>query len=149
MTESGTGVGQLVKIASHGMATTTGDLLLTLHDPIVTALTATGQADLMKNPFKDVILAATTSHMAAGIPLIPVTDNYYFWCQTFGPCCAQATTAIALGYNIVAGTDNGTVEEISTATTDIAQIAIPIIGHCIGTAGVDNKYTMIMLKLHP
>jgi len=144
------GVGQMLKIKSHGVQTeTTGTLALTLYDPITTALLATGQADMMKSPFKDIIVSATVTDNPAGISLIPATDNYFFWCQTWGPAVCLVDTAAALGTNLVTSTDNGAIQAIATATTDIEFIAQPLVGVTIGAAGVNDKYTMILLRLYP
>jgi hypothetical protein len=144
------GVGQMLKIKSHGVQTeTTGTIALALYDPITTALLATGQADMMKNPFKDVITSASVLTNPAGISLIPVTDNWYFWCQTWGSAVCLTDTAAALGNNITPSTDAGSIQAIATATTDIALIASPLVGTVIGADGADAKYTMISLRLYP
>jgi hypothetical protein len=144
------GVGQMLKIKSHGTQTaTTGTLALTLYDPITTALLATGQADMMKSPFKDVIVSATQGTNPCGIPLIPVTDEYYFWCQTWGTACCLVDTAAALGDNLVAATDDGAVQQIATNTAAVALIDYPLVGVNIGAVGANVKYTHILLRLYP
>jgi hypothetical protein len=142
------GVGQMMKIESHGLQLTTdGDLLLKLYDPCTTALLATGQADLLMNPFKDIIVAANVVHPACGIPMIPVTDNYYAWVQTWGPACCLCDTAATLGEDIAASSDDGSVQDIAAATNDIAYVLSARVGHTIGADGADGKYTMIQLRL--
>jgi hypothetical protein len=144
------GVGQMLKIKSHPVqAATTGTVVLTLYDPVTTALLSTGQADLMQNPFMDVIVAATTTEPAAGIPLIPVTNNYFAWLQTWGPAACLVDTTAALGSDIAAGVVDGSIEAISTETNDMEFFAAARVGHTIGAAGADAKYTAIMLQLFP
>jgi hypothetical protein len=51
------------------------------------AIGATGEVSLSYNPWYNVVVHPTTTATAraAGVPLIPVTANYYFWAQTGGP----------------------------------------------------------------
>jgi hypothetical protein len=143
------GVGQTFKIRKNTATTeTTGTSTLTLYDPIKTALLATGQADLLPNPFYKVTHSAAEENGAAGVPLIAVTSGYYFWLQTFGPATCLCDGSIPLGIMVVLGTVAGSVAAITAATNDWAKYAYPIVGSNIGAAGVDTKYTTIHLRLY-
>jgi hypothetical protein len=142
------GVGQMLKIDSHGLQLTTdGDLVVKLYDPATTALLATGQADLLMNPFKDIIVAANVVHPVCGIPMIPVTDNYFSWVQTWGPANCLCDTAAVVGSDLAASSDDGSVQDITTATDDVTYVLSARVGHSIGADGNDTDYTMIMLRL--
>lgn len=143
------GVGQTLKIKeTAAQAATTGTSKLTLYDPIRTALLATGQADLLPNPFMGVVHSATEENGPAGVPLIAVTAAYYFWLQTYGIATVLCDGAVPLGITVVAGTVAGSVAVLSTATTDVAGALFPLVGTNVGAAGVDTKYTSVNLQLY-
>lgn len=143
------GVGQMLKIRSNTATTaTTGTSVLTLYDPITTALLATGQADLIRNPFDSVIESATEEQMAAGVPLIPVTAAWYFWNQTWGLASVLSDGAVPLGSMVVPGTVAGSVKELATATNNVQGFDQPIVGQS-SILSVDALYTIILLQIHP
>ena len=85
--EGGVGLGYAYRIKSNkaGGAAVATACELTLYDPLVVALDATAIISLTKNRFKDVIVTPVSETAApVGVPLIDVTDNYYFWAQTKG-----------------------------------------------------------------
>jgi hypothetical protein len=144
------GVGQMLKIKSHPICSdTTGTCVLTLYDPVKTALLATGQADLLMNPFKDVITHDTVGEPAAGVSLIAITDNYHFWCQTWGPACVLAETSATLGAMVCASAADGAIQDMTTITTDITYIMSAKVGQKIGNAGADGVYGAVNLMLYP
>lgn len=63
---SGTGIGQMLKIASHQPAANAATFVVTLEDPIQTTLDATSKISLLQNPFVNVIINPTT---ATGSPV--------------------------------------------------------------------------------
>lgn len=64
---TGTGIGQILKIASHGPAANAGKFVVNLEDPIQTTLDATSKITLAMNPYKGVI--ATTGSTATSGPV--------------------------------------------------------------------------------
>lgn len=80
----GDGLGLQYKIKSNTAVGAGEECTITLYDPIVTALAATTDVILSSSPYKDVILAADDLSFIPGVPTIPVTANYYFWCQSGG-----------------------------------------------------------------
>jgi len=85
--EGGTGIGQCFRIKSNkaGGNPYTDPCELTLYDSIKVALDDTSIITLTKNKYKDVIVSPTSEDATPiGVPLITVTDNYYFWAQTRG-----------------------------------------------------------------
>lgn len=88
--EGGTGLGQFHVIRKNkaGGSSVSSPCKLTLYDPLVVALDATSIISLTKNRYKDVIVTPTSETAPPiGVPLITITDNYYFWAQTRGYCC--------------------------------------------------------------
>lgn len=58
---SGTGIGQTLKIASHAPAANGAKFVITLDDAITTTLDATSTISMVYNPYKNIILAPYTS----------------------------------------------------------------------------------------
>lgn len=58
---SGTGIGQILKIASHQPAANAATFVVTLEDPIQTTLDATSKISLLQNPYDNVIINPTTA----------------------------------------------------------------------------------------
>jgi len=81
----GTGVGQMFKIKDHPAITNGSTGLITLYDQVVTALDTTSDIMLVPNIFSSVTLNPDQVRKTIGVPLVSVTANYYFWCQTWGP----------------------------------------------------------------
>lgn len=63
---SGTGIGQILKIASHQAAANAATFVVSVEDPIQTTLDATSKITLVQNPYKNVIINPTT---ATGSPV--------------------------------------------------------------------------------
>lgn len=64
---SGTGIGQMLKIASHQPAAASATFVVTLEDPIQTTLDATSKISLLQNPYANVIISPATT--ATGGPV--------------------------------------------------------------------------------
>lgn len=64
---SGTGIGQILKIASHQAAAASATFVVNLEDPIQTTLDATSKISLLQNPYKNVIVSPDTT--ATGGPV--------------------------------------------------------------------------------
>lgn len=64
---AGTGIGQMLKIASHQAAANAATFVVTLEDPIQTTLDATSKISLLQNPYANVIITPITT--ATGGPV--------------------------------------------------------------------------------
>jgi hypothetical protein len=142
-----TGQGQIRKIKSHPSAASAATCALTLYDPWTTAITTSEQADLIHNPMYLVTESATEEQLPAGVPLLTVTADYYFWNQTYGLANVLQNGACPLGSMVTPGTVAGSVAEFSTATNDIAGFDMPIVG-IQAILGVDTKYSVVLLQIH-
>ena len=91
-------IGTFYKIKGNDAMVAGASATIFLYDPLTTALVATtNEVSVCLNPYKDVITDANTAPLA-GVPIINVTDNYYFWAQFDGIGPATATAAaIAAG----------------------------------------------------
>lgn len=134
------GEGHQYRIAGHpAQATTTGDLVVSLKDPIKVALTTSSKASLIYNMFSGVVVSTGTAVAPTGIPPVAVTAAYYFWSQTGGIACAAVTNAVALGQKLT---------NAASALLDVAAAhGPPIVGFTYGTAGVTGNFKPIFLTL--
>jgi len=99
----------------------------TLKDPIVQTIASTDNLYFNKNMYADVGKNPTniagrqfTSWVA--VPLLAITPSYYFWGQTWGPCCLQFGEGSAhrggetederfFGFNVYGGTATSNIPE--------------------------------------
>lgn len=139
---SGTGIGQMFKIASHQPAANAATFVVTLEDPIQTTLDATSKISLLPNPYGACVIqvasGSTQTGSPAGITLYGIAAStaatfnattgvlttagvaQYGLIQTHGPCAgtvttggASLTTGSGLGISTTAG--NLIVQTLTTA----------------------------------
>ena len=81
--DSGTGIGECYRIASHPAIANTATGTITLCEPLVTAWsTSDTDISMMVSPYRGVLVAPTATHgeeHAVCVPQWAVTANYYFW----------------------------------------------------------------------
>jgi hypothetical protein len=66
---SGTGIGQMLKIASHAPAAANAKFVVTLEDPIQTTLDATSTISLLANPYLGSVIAVASGSTQTGSPI--------------------------------------------------------------------------------
>ena len=148
-----TGAGQAYQyqIKSHTAISSNSAFTINLYDPIKVALGSTASCALIRNPYKDVVVAPTT-HTGAimGVSVMVVTANYYSWGQTWG---------IGLGYDdadadriVAAGM--AVIRSISTAgyISGLATTAAATHGAVLGEAlldGTSDQCVPVIWKISP
>ena len=141
------GEGQLLKIKSHPAHDHSDDpsVVITTYDPLKTAITKnSSQVSLLKNPYKDVIVAPTTETGAiVGATVIDMTDDYYGWAVTNGPASLLVSEAVVvLGHRVVrSDADAGGV-----MAADSDPLLVPV-GQVMAGGVVDTEYAMVMLNI--
>ena len=125
------GQGQLLRIKDHPAADSEATLVLTLYDPLKTAITTSSKADLIASNYKSINTAATTHvGVIVGVSTIAMTANYYGWIQTSGPCSVLTSGTLVLGQAAVrSDTTAGAVEPGDPANgpnenTQIGQVLV-------------------------
>ena len=110
-----TGEGHIYRIKGH--AAGTADVEIFLYDTIRVALVAsTSEWTATANLQNLVIVAPTTlTSVPAGVPLIPVDINYYFWNQVKGPCPVLTNGTIVIGNEV--GLHSTTAGSVGALTT--------------------------------
>ena len=135
------GAGQCYRIKSskaNGTVTTSTDLVL--YDPLETAVTATTKVEVYGSPYYDLDISATVTDQISGVPPIPVTANYYFWLQTWGPASVLVGDTTAAGDLLVPHTTDGSVCPASVFTSNIVGFAL--------TAGTVGEYNGAFLRIN-
>ena len=126
-------LGRVYRIKSHPSASA-GTLVVTLYDPIVTAWTTDTRADLVANPYADVIqnpTTATSNPVGVACAAIPI-DNFG-WIQTGGIAGVLSEGVTAVGQAVIASTG------VAGAVIDSASTTRPIIGYAAaGIASGEN-----------
>lgn len=122
-----TGAGYQYEIESNPAADASGSLTLTLKDPLIEAIDATTNIDLVPNPYNGVIIgAATPTSCLLGVAVSDITANYYGWIQTGGNavCRNDAAGAITVGTNVCGSNAVAGAIEASTGTQPTVGIAV-------------------------
>lgn len=147
----GPGEGQLFKIDTHGAVASSGVFAVPIRDEggVRTALTATSECGLFKNPYKDVVVAPTTfTGSIVGATTRDMTDNNYGWAQRQGQAALLAKGTIVRG---------GHVTRANATTTDVAgaveqadyagTVEDQIVGAVSNIISVTTDYTLVDMTL--
>ena len=124
--DSGTGLGQTLKISTHQAAANGATFVVTLEDPIQVTLTATSKITLVYNPYYNVITSTGTTATGApvGITLYPVAASV---APTY-----NATT----GANVTVGTQQYALLQTRGIVGVLGDSTVPAVGFPVaqGTA---------------
>jgi hypothetical protein len=145
--DEGTGAGEIYKIKSHPAITSGAVGVFTLYDPLLTAwATADTDVTIYGSHYRVRESNTAQTESAAGVSLISVTDEYYFWNQSYGPASvlfdeaagnAAGTRGLTIGSSTV-----GAVEAIDA-------IGESFVGEVIQAAAdeADAKYALVNLRI--
>lgn len=138
------GEGILYSVAGHPANAGSLAMPVTLNEPVAVALTTSSEVTLMVNKYKGVIIvpqAATSGGAPVGVANVAITEAYYGWLQTSGPCAMlSASTPQTLG------------EEVSQSNNEVAgaagikMAAAPTYGVAM-QLGVATEYQVVDLNL--
>lgn len=95
----GTGVGDQYVVKSHPAIAAGATGTITIYEPGLLTAWATASTDvtLVSNPYFGVAQSTAITSVGAGVPLIDITDEYWFWLQTWGPAAVLIKTAATSG----------------------------------------------------
>lgn len=146
-----TGEGQLFKIGPHAAVASSGVFAVPLRDEggVRTALDATSQCGLSKNPWKDVVVAPTTHTGAiAGATTRDMSDNYFGWAQRNGYAALWMDGTPIIGQQLMRSNGvAGAVEPI--VTTAGASGEIEAVATTTLIAAATSDYTLANMILAP
>lgn len=136
-----TGEGTAYKIRSNPAADASASLKLTLYDRVHTALTTSSECCLIPNPYNGTVIAVTDqADGCAGVPIIGITANYYYWSQTGGICPVLADENVTQGSLLTFGTSVAGAVEAQDAAGE------HILGYAY-IALVDTEYRPAFLTI--
>jgi hypothetical protein len=146
---AGTGEGQIHRIKSNSAAATGAALTITFYDgeTLTTALTTAAEAGIIKNPYGDVVVAATTyTAPVVGVTVRDMTAAYYGWLQTKGIAAVLTNGTVVLGAQVVPGaTTAGSVDVMPQNSVDAA-VKVPSLGIVAGVAA-STEYSCVLLSI--
>lgn len=89
---------EFYKVRGHAAIGSAGSGYIELYDAVRVALTTSNTYTLVKSIQSGVIAGTSTNSAApAGVPLIDVTNAYYFWNQVKGPCSVLTSGTLVIG----------------------------------------------------
>jgi len=136
------GEGQCYKIKSNTAISGVANFTVELYDPLTILLTTSTECGLIHNPYNKVIAStATCANMVIGVPLLGITDTYYFWCQSGGPAPVVTYGTQVLGTMVIAGTTAAKADPMSATTAEV------IIGYPLTPCSTDTETFMCFLTL--
>ena len=148
----GTGEGHCYKIKSHPAHVhgTSPNCLMTLYDPIIIALVASGtsQVSLAHNKYTKLIVQPATTPLTGqtiGVPQVLITAAYYGWVQTGGPAAALVAGTVVIGDSVCVGISGGTA---GTLVPRVADSAAQRVSRTVGQVAQVNataEYALIDL----
>jgi len=94
------------------------------------------------------VATGTLIMVPAGVPLIAVTDTYYFWNQTWGLASVLQDQACPLGSMVCQGTVAGAVAEVAESSATLQGYDMAVVG-IQAILGVNAKYSVVLLQIHP
>jgi len=136
--------GTIRKIKSHPAAGSAESCVITVYDAFVVAATVgIDTVTVIKNPYSGVMMNNTTTDgPLLGLPMLQITNAYYFWLQVAGIACGTSgENSLVVGDMVCVDAVAGTLMLMNTAGD--AQL----VGQVMNTSDTSGNMTLIMLKL--
>ena len=122
--------GEYYEIVGHSAVASSGTLTATLATPIKRAITTASTIDLVRNPYRGVVVAATTPTAGAvGFALHDIAASEYGWVQTHGPGVVRAGVALVVGLSLARST--GTAGALSPASGESGDVASNMVAYAL------------------
>jgi len=141
---TGASEGYIYRIKKNkvGGASVAAPCELTLYDPLMVALTSASILSLTVNKYQDVVVTPKTEAAPPiGVPLIDITESYYFWAQTRG----YTALYIGTGETATAGNAVGISADEDGACDEAAGITEKAWGVSIQPAAADTYATVDLM----
>lgn len=135
----GTGAGQTFFVKTNtAQSTTTGTVVITIEDPIITTLDTTSRISLMPNKYANTIIQPTTpTNAVAGVAVYPVAATDFGFLQTRGICAVLNDAGTTVGLGLMPSTN--TAGALMTVAATGAQVGLA------AQTGVTTKYNAVDL----
>lgn len=136
--------GVYFRIKSHPAADASGNLTVTLEEPLVEAVTTSSEFTLVHNAWNGVIVGTAVTVRAAGVPIVDATAAYYAWLKTRGVCPVLIGSAATLGADLIIG---GTAGSVTDRTDALGASAEPVVAVADIVLGVTGEYNPVRLVI--
>lgn len=133
---AGTGIGQMLRIASNNGVAANAAATITLEDPVQVALDNTSKVSLLYNPYRNVIIApasetgapvgatlypvqastAATTNVTSGVQTVAPQPQYFF-VVSHGPASVLVDTVTNVGYPVGRSASVAGAVSVATLTT--------------------------------
>lgn len=142
---AGTGRGRTYRVSGHPSHAGSGNLAVSLHDPVAVALVASGtsKVTLVRSPYNGVVQAgATPASKLLGVAVSAIAANEFGWIQTKGPCSVLEGGTDTVAGDLVTAAASGAC---ALATNVIADLHI--LGVCHEAQAASGEETLVWLGL--
>lgn len=138
------GNGYTYQVSGHAAIVSATAFTLNLVDPIQVALTTSSRVGLIANPFKNVIVAATTvtAPVVGGAPCV-IAASEYGWLQTWGPFSGLINGTPGVGIGVVSSATTAGALDVAAVA---AEINVRILGRMM-QVGVSGKNNFVFLTI--
>ncbi len=137
------GQGHQYRILSNSAAAASGRMVLTLAEPLRTALDSAAKVSLIASPWRGVAPSDQEENLPAGVAPCAVPGGHHFWSQTSGPALCLAADASGPGTMLVPAATAGA---LAGAGSPAAQDK-PFVAVAWASAGVAGQYRPCCLTL--
>jgi hypothetical protein len=138
------GTGYTYQVSGHPAIVSATAFTLTLKDAMQIALTTSSRVGLIPNPYKNVIISATTiTAKVVGVAGYIISATEYGWLNTWGACSTLINGTPAITAPVInGGTTAGSVD----VWTAGAQPTANLVGHMM-QVGVSTKRNFVFLTI--
>lgn len=120
---SSTGIGQSSRILSHTTGASGATIYYTIEDPLKVALSVTSKVTVIRNPFVDMVIQATTPVAPGiGIAQYAIPTGEYGWIQTGGPSAALFDSSVCAVDTLGVSPSTTTAGAVTVSSTGFMQI---------------------------
>jgi len=126
--KGGVRAARVYRVASHIIFSAAAGVLITLQDPVETALAVNDEVGFAKNVYTDVIQAiiTTITNRIVGVAQTPITADYFGWLQTGGIAAVNQAASMVVGNKAGAIVAAAGRAGVSTAILDVIGVNLSV-----------------------
>jgi len=141
---SAAGQGHQYRILANSACAASGRMVLTLAEPLRSALDGTTTVSLTASPWRGVAPSDQEENLPAGVAPCDVPGGHHFWSQTSGPALCLSADASGPGTMLVPAATAGALAGAGSPATQDK----PVVAVAWATAGVAGQYAPCCLTLN-
>lgn len=126
------------KSAANASTATSTDVWL--YDPLRVALTTSSQVELFTSKYYDLDVVSGVNNLVAGVPIVNVPINYYFWLLTWGEVSVLNGGTTVAGEAIIPHTD-GSVLPCTVVTEQVVGKGV--------AGGTATEFNTVEIRIAP